>query len=251
MNKCKDPISDNVKIALVHRAIHPDLRPDVAYQPDGRPWATYKDFRTNLNSVASHFDERHNLGRHFSQRSPSRQTRFNKRHGTGNGNGNGNGNSYGNGNGYKPRHNGQGNHGPRQSPFKPRFNNHKSNGNGMKCWGCGKFGHVQANCPNAAQVSDIELLSPVKCSNRFVVLATMPEAVEPVELRKDMLLIASQMLSCWLVTEHWWQTRHGICLIRYLGQARIHMSLTFLALNMLIWVQRLLLLLLPLLQKTT
>jgi len=174
MNKCKETISDNVKIALVYRAIHPDLRPDVAYQPDGRSWASYKDFRTNLNSVASHFDERHNAGRHFNNqqyRSPSRQSRFQKRNGNGNGNG------------FKPRHNGQGN-GARHGGFKPRYNNRNQNSNGMKCWGCGKFGHVQANCPNAAQVS-VELLPAVVCNNRFAVLANMPEAVEPVELSEE------------------------------------------------------------------
>eukprot|EP00775_Hariotina_reticulata_P000548 gene548-821_t len=107
-NKTKQPISDNAKIAFVVRAIHPDLRPAVSYQQDGRAWPDYTAFRQNLISVAPHFDEHCQPRQH---RGFSRQQRYEKRH-----------------NWQQQRSNGYDHNKPaapfgvRKPSFKPRFN---------------------------------------------------------------------------------------------------------------------------------
>lgn len=58
--KFEMPLSDVTKIGIVWRAIHPELRPLVAYQVGGQEWPSYEAFRTNLVSRAAHFDKEWN-----------------------------------------------------------------------------------------------------------------------------------------------------------------------------------------------
>jgi hypothetical protein len=48
---------DNTQIWLVHTALHPRLKDDVAYAADSKPWPTYAAFRANLVNHAATFDQ--------------------------------------------------------------------------------------------------------------------------------------------------------------------------------------------------
>ncbi|WIA38903.1 hypothetical protein OEZ86_005056 [Tetradesmus obliquus] len=50
-------LCDSTKIFFVHRAVHPELREQIAYAADGTAWGTYAAFRANLVNHAEPFDQ--------------------------------------------------------------------------------------------------------------------------------------------------------------------------------------------------
>ncbi|WIA18604.1 hypothetical protein OEZ85_010044 [Tetradesmus obliquus] len=141
--RMQQPVSDFLKICLVHRAVHAKLKDLIAYTADMKPWLLYADFRANVVNHAVPFDQQ-------TARAAARQSS------------NGGG---GNGVNSRDRRSQQRGFPPRQ-PFKPAGGVQKpQHGKGkfqpkpkftgkrepVTCYGCGEQGHIRRNCPKEAQ----------------------------------------------------------------------------------------------------
>jgi hypothetical protein len=132
--KLRQQPTDDGKIAMVCRAIHPQLRSQVAYQASGQEWSTYLDFRGNLLSRAVHFDKETNVLLKSSKKQQQQQERKGQ---------------------ASKRAAGSG-LGPRKHATK------NANPKGDGCYKCGQPGHKKwARTPTAT-------LSARKCARRWV-----------------------------------------------------------------------------------